>query len=264
MPSARSRRAPSSPRGSEVGLLTPQIPLFDGRRGEFGVRRSARARRLTVRVYPGGRVEVTVPHGVRPAAVADFVARHRAWIDARIAELRTHPDPLLEPMPDRVVLQALGDEWRVRYLARRRAGLKVREPRLLEVYGDHADTSVARRLLRRWLTDEARSALGPWLAELAGEGGFRYHHLQLRRQRTRWGSCSRLGTISLNVCLLFQPPEVVRYLMLHELCHTRHMNHSARFWRLVAAHEPGYRALDRELTRGWRHVPGWVYGEEEP
>jgi len=83
--------------------------------------------------------------------------------------------------------------------------------------------------------------------------------LQVRCQRTRWGSCSRLGTISLNVCLLFQPPEVLRYLMIHELSHLRHMNHSPRFWADVARHEPDWRSLDRELLQGWRRVPSWIF-----
>ena len=83
--------------------------------------------------------------------------------------------------------------------------------------------------------------------------------LQVRCQRTRWGSCSRRGTISLNVCLLFQPPEVLRYLLVHELAHLRHMNHSARFWAEVARHEPDWKALDRELLQGWRRVPSWMF-----
>ena len=246
-----------------LGMPTPQLPLFDARPGssEFGVRRSARARRLTVRVYPGGRVEVTVPAGVRAATVEDFVARHRAWIDARVAELRTHPQPQHEPLPASVFLQALDADWQVRYVARRRPGVRVVAERALEVYGDPLHAGGARRMLRNWLTAEARAGLEPWLERLARECGLGYERLQLRRQRTRWGSCSRTGTISLNVCLLFQPPAVVRYLLVHELCHTRQMNHSARFWRLVGTHEPDYRVLDRELTRGWRHVPGWVYGE---
>ena len=81
----------------------------------------------------------------------------------------------------------------------------------------------------------------------------------VRRQRTRWGSCSNKGTISLNVCLMFQRPEVVRYLIIHELCHRRHMNHSKRFWSLVASFEPGWKPLDVELLQGWRNVPAWVF-----
>ena len=105
----------------------------------------------------------------------------------------------------------------------------------------------------------AREQLGSQLAKVAAEDGFRYARAQIRRQRTRWGSCSASGTISLNVCLLFLRPQVVRYLLVHELCHTRHMNHSKRFWALVASFEPDYRALDRELLRGWQSVPGWMF-----
>jgi predicted metal-dependent hydrolase len=83
--------------------------------------------------------------------------------------------------------------------------------------------------------------------------------VQVRRQRTRWGSCSAKGAISLNLCLLFQSPAVLRYLLCHELAHTEHMNHSARFWRRVEQCEPQYRALDAELLRtGWNRVPQWV------
>ena len=105
---------------------------------------------------------------------------------------------------------------------------------------------------------EAHAALGPWLDRSSLETGLRYARIQIRRQRTRWGSCSRNGTISLNACLLFQPPDVVNYLLIHELAHTRHMNHSRRFWSLVEKHEPRWQELDAGLTRGWREVPAWA------
>jgi predicted metal-dependent hydrolase len=89
--------------------------------------------------------------------------------------------------------------------------------------------------------------------------GLPYRRLAIRRQRTRWGSCSTRGTISLNCCLLFQRPEVVRYLLIHEMSHVRHMNHSARFWELVSRYCPDFRRLDRELLDGWRCVPSWVF-----
>ena len=97
------------------------------------------------------------------------------------------------------------------------------------------------------------------LHALAAQMGVAPGRLQVRCQRTRWGSCSRRGTISLNRCLLFQTPEVLRYLMIHELAHLRHMNHSAHFWADVARQEPDWKLLDRELLQGWRRVPSWVF-----
>ncbi len=126
-------------------------------------------------------------------------------------------------------------------------------------YGRLLRITGGRERLRDWLMAAGRRGLEPWLARVAVETGLHFVRVQVRRQRTRWGSCSRTGTISLNVALLFQPPEVVRYLLVHELCHTRHMNHSTRFWRLVERHEPEWRRLDRRLVQGWREVPDWVF-----
>jgi predicted metal-dependent hydrolase len=96
---------------------------------------------------------------------------------------------------------------------------------------------------------------------LAAATGVRYAKVAIRRQRSRWGSCSVRGTISLNLCLLFQRPEVVDYLVIHELMHVKHMNHSPRFWAAVEANCADWRALDRELLGGWRTVPRWIFSD---
>jgi predicted metal-dependent hydrolase len=109
-----------------------------------------------------------------------------------------------------------------------------------------------------WLSQRAQAAFSIQIAALADQFGFSYQRVAIRRQKTRWGSCSGRGTISLNVALLFQKPAVVRYLLCHELAHTRHMNHSPKFWNCVAECEPAYRFLDAQLNQGWRHVPLWL------
>ena len=113
--------------------------------------------------------------------------------------------------------------------------------------------------LQRWLKRAANERLAPPLLRLADELDCRVNRVSIRRQRTRWGSCSTRGTVSLNCSLLFLQADVVRYLFVHELAHTRHMNHSADFWRLVERIEPDYRRLDRDLLASWRTVPGWVF-----
>ena len=238
-----------------------QMPLWAPREATPGwhVRISRRARRLSMRVFPGGRVEVVVPPGVGIPAIERFVSRHREWAERRSREfalLAPHGDTR---RPSHVELALLGCSWQVAYETARRASVHDEGDGVLRVRGpDHSDRRVSQSLLR-WLSGLAAREFAGRMGPLSRELGIDYAKLHLRRQRTRWGSCSAAGTISLNVCLMFQRPAVVRYLMIHELCHRRHMNHSDRYWRLVVSFEPNWRALDAELLRGWRSVPAWVF-----
>jgi predicted metal-dependent hydrolase len=85
-----------------------------------------------------------------------------------------------------------------------------------------------------------------------------FEQVTVRGQKTLWASCSAKTNISLNYKLLFLPPELVRYVFIHELCHTIHLNHSRRFWALVAEKEPRYKQLDAELNKGWIYIPAWL------
>jgi predicted metal-dependent hydrolase len=242
--------------------MSPQLQLFDARSAadRWTVRVSGRARRLSVRVYPGGKVEVVVPPGASPAAVQKFIGTHRQWIHRRVEDLSTAA-AADDSRPASINLPAIGHHYGVEYehAGESSARARIVGDNALIVSGPlHNERAIA-TALRSWLADLAHEQLGSELAKVASEGGFRYGRAQIRKQRTRWGSCSASGTISLNMCLLFLRPQVVRYLLVHELCHTRHMNHSAKFWALVASIEPDYRALDRELLRGWQSVPGWMF-----
>jgi predicted metal-dependent hydrolase len=88
--------------------------------------------------------------------------------------------------------------------------------------------------------------------------GLKYSRAFVKRPRTRWASCSRHESISLNAKLLFLPPDLVDYVIIHELCHLMEMNHSKRFWELVASHCPGFRRLDSQLREMWKVVPRWA------
>jgi predicted metal-dependent hydrolase len=220
-------------------------------------RTSPRARRMSARVHLDGRVEIVLPRGASAEAVEAFVARHRRWIEARVAERRAlAPAPF---PPREVELPAFGQHWRL-HLAGGRGGPRATAlgNGLLSLRGSGDRASMA-AALREWLKAQCREPMGARVAELAAQHGFSYRAVHLRCQRTRWGSCSRRGVISLNVCAAFQPAPVLDYLLLHELAHTRHMNHSPVYWQTVESVCPGWRALDRELTGGWRHVPSWLF-----
>ena len=113
------------------------------------------------------------------------------------------------------------------------------------------------RRLREWIRQRARRLFPPLLSRLAQETGLEFTKVTIRSQKTRWGSCSARAHISLNDQLLFVPAKTVEYLMLHELCHTRHLNHSADYWRLVESHCPDYRDHERLLSRSRNLVPDW-------
>jgi len=234
-----------------------QLSLFDSRNAvdAFAIRISPRARRLTVRVHIGGRVEIVVPRGVTPNVVRAFVTRNTSWIDRKVAEMCRIPGPALQ-LPDAVEFPATGECIGVQWRQGGARSWRQKEGALLV---EAKDLPGAYVLLREWLLGAARERLVPKISALAGELGYDLMGVTIRRQRTRWGSCTSRGAVSLNCSLMFMQPEVVRYLMIHELSHLAHMNHSERFWRTVERHEPNYRSLDRQLTAGWRLVPAWVF-----
>ena len=242
---------------------TLQLPLWseEDARESWVVRESRRARRLAVRVFQTGRVEIVVPLRTSRGAVERFVARHRRWIERKRAEALDR-SPACEPFPPRTIdLPACSESWSI-FLAGGEGRPRLDcSAGLISLAGDWRNGRAVRQLLRRWLIARAGTVLGAELERSARELGHSFERVIVRRQRTRWGSCSARGTVSLNSCLLFQRPEVVRYLLVHELVHTRHLNHSRRFWQCVADHCAEHRALDRELLDGWRRVPFWVFGE---
>lgn len=231
---------------------------------DYTVRESARATRVCLKVSLAGQLEVVVPRGFDPRRVPELVDRKRAWIDKalrRVDEQR----PLFAPNiskapPDEITLQAIGETWNVEYHAladASRVTLQQQDTRLL-VRGAVDDAALCRAVLKMWLSRQAQAHLVSWLDEVSAQTGLSYRQARVRGQKTRWGSCSRSKTINLNYKLLFLAAPLVRCVLVHELCHTVHFNHSSSFWALMAEKEPGYEALDAELRAARRHVPGWA------
>ena len=103
------------------------------------------------------------------------------------------------------------------------------------------------------LRERAKSVLAQRTAYFARQVGVTYGRITVRDQKTRWGSCSQTGNLNFNFRLILAPPEVLDYVVVHELCHRRQMNHSAQFWQEVAQVLPDYRKRKAWLTEnGWR------------
>jgi predicted metal-dependent hydrolase len=101
--------------------------------------------------------------------------------------------------------------------------------------------------LHKWLQFKGRNHLIPWLDNLSTKTALLYNKVSIRGQRTRWGSCSEHKNINLNYQLLFLESELVDYIITHELCHTKYLNHSKEFWQLVAKYHPNHHELRKQL-----------------
>jgi predicted metal-dependent hydrolase len=229
---------------------------------EYTVRESPRAKRVRLRVTAADGLVVVVPQGFDRRDVPELVAEHRTWIANALEQIDGHraERPRTDELPNEIRLAALDRTWQVRWQETSDADVLVEPtgPFGLHVSGRLHDRRACRVALRRWLAERGREHLVPWTEEMAETLGVRLRRITIRCQRTRWGSYSTRGTISLNAQLLFLPHRLARYVILHELCHVVHPNHSPAFWHLMHTHEPESERLRAELRRAWRYVPRWV------
>ena len=203
------------------------------------MRRSDRARRVRVTVDATRGVEVVLPRRAPEREAAAAIRELRPWIERRVAELADA----------RAAIAARGNT--VPYLGRTLA-LVTDSPRRSRVLrrGDVllVPAGAGRGpALERWYRRAARAEIEPRLDRACALAGTTYSGLTIRGQRTRWASCSRTGAMSFNWRLLLAPEEVLDYVVWHEVCHLEVMDHSARFWRLLASRSPGYREQVRWL-----------------
>lgn len=203
------------------------------------LRRSARARRLSLRVSGlDGAVTLTVPHGVSEAEALGFAHSREDWLRRTLA---SHPGRVdVEPG---VALPVEGEMRRIVPGAGRQVRLD-RDTVLVPGPGE----SLGPRL-RAWLKARARDRLAAASDMHAARLGRGYSRLTLRDTRSRWGSCSSRGGLSYSWRLILAPPEVLDYVAAHEVAHLAEMNHSPAFWAVVARLLPEY-----EAPRAWlRH-----------
>ena len=167
----------------------------------------SRRKTLALEVKAPARVIVRAPMRASQKVICEFVESHRAWIAAALARVQARQE--------------------ARAQAVRQEGLLTEE-----------DLAALAR--------QARQIIPARVEHFAAQIGVTYGRITLRCQKTRWGSCSTAGNLNFNVLLMLAPPEVLDYVVIHELCHRFEMNHSARFWDLVSRCDP-----DQRLHRAW-------------
>lgn len=231
----------------------------------YTIKHSAKAKHIRLKVTPQDGLAVVVPSGYDAAQIPALLHRKKEWIAEKLTEAADkrrffEPEPVLH-LPQHLPLRALREDWKVVYrelASKAGVGIQVAERELILTAAAFERSAVINKL-KEWLRGKVRECLFPLTNAHALKGGFRINNLMVKSQRTRWASCSSQKNLTLNTKLLFLAPDLVRYVIIHELCHTVHMNHSGEFWRLVACHEPAYKVLDQQLREAWKGIPHWAH-----
>lgn len=228
------------------------------------LRISAKAKHVRFQVSVEKGLEVVVPKRFRVSRVPSLVEKNSQWIERafRKAEvLHGKIGPARDwQRPEEIRFLARDLAWKVVSCPDDTKSVTVEESsgETLILQGAIDDDGACQAALKSWLIDKAKEYLVPRLKQVSDETGLAYSSVFIRQQKTRWGSCSSRRSISLNARLLFLPPELVTYVLIHELCHTKHLNHAPIFWRLVASYLQDYRRFDRQLRDADCWMPKWL------
>lgn len=222
--------------------------------GEIKLRKSARAKRIILKINHRGEPEVTVPKYVPYAIARSFVLSHTGWIKQQRHEKapRTFTDG-----------QIIGRQHTMSFQTNDQPAVTSRVQNSVVTIRHHSDLdytaaniqAAAYKAATRALKKEAEAHLPELLHQLATKHGYQYASVSVKNMRTRWGSCSSSGVINLNIWLMQLPDELIHYVCCHELAHLHHPHHQSSFWQTVATMVPDYKELRSTLKQ---HHPHWT------
>lgn len=209
---------PSEPKTRTIEVAGRSVPLT--------VRPDARARRITLRIEPGGQaLKLTVPKGLKEREIQDFLARHQGWLMTKLARF-----PASSAVSEGRYIGIRGEAHRIVRTGKLRGVTETSEidgEKVLLVGG--AEDHLARRI-RDYLKQEARRDLDVLARRHAARIGRRVASISMKDTKSRWGSCSHDGNLSFSWRIVMAPEHVIDYLAAHEVAHLAEMNHSDRFW----------------------------------
>ena len=234
----------------------PPAPQSPGRARHVRIREEvfryslARARRRTIALrVDGDGIEVRAPRHATIAEIESFIREKERWIRRRLTEPRVRPFV----WEAGAVLPWLGGGLTVAPLAHGR-GVARKGERLEIGLADAGDRGL-RACALGWIREQALALFRERIAAMSGRFGLEVTGVGLSNALTQWGSCSGKGRVLLNWRLMMLEPQLIDYVVAHELAHRRELNHSKRFWAIVASLHPDHVAARRELRRRAKDLP---------
>lgn len=206
---------------------------------------------LTLRIRPDQSITVDAPRAMPLDQVVDFVRRHGAWVIKKQKTVGAHPPPLTRSYQNGEVFRYLGREYPLQIEADTIERVRLTDDQFCVGVHDVRDLVRVRALIGRWYQRRAAlvyaellTACFPLMAPL---GVTTLPPLTVRLMKSRWGSCTKAGKVTLNLSLIQAPEPLIRYVLLHELCHLKEFNHSPRFWALMDRVMPDWKAQRKAL-----------------
>ncbi|MHB1948836.1 MAG: M48 family metallopeptidase [Gammaproteobacteria bacterium] len=226
----------------------------------FTVKKHSRARHVKLKASQTHGLELVVPKRFNTKEIPSILETHRSWIEKQLLKLQSEmqsEEPLI--LPREINFQGIQQTWRVDYAtSKSRLQILTRPDREIILLGKIENKNLCQKALIAWMKYQARSDLIAQLDQVSRSLNLPYKTAIIRDQSSRWGSCSSDKLISLNYKLLFLPPKLMEHVLIHELCHTVYLNHSDKFWQLVASFDPDWNAHKRELRHADKYIPRWI------
>lgn len=229
-------------------MNTSKTIISDEEFGTITVRRYDSSKHVRLKIDHDGSLSATIP---RRAAL-----RHvQELLDVSRESLRTVLNDIQTKQLKFYAGQQVGSSHQIRVEPGTTLKVKLKSPHIIVSLPDHMTLeqaevqSLVTKLALKTLRVEAKAYLPRRLDYLANQYGCSFESLCFSSASTRWGSCSTRGTISLNVWLMQLDHALIDYVIIHELCHTRHMNHSVKFWQLLESIDPDYKTHRRTLKK---------------
>jgi predicted metal-dependent hydrolase len=210
---------------------------------------SSRSHRVRITVDPLNGIRLIVPKRGSISNAMKFFEEKIEWIHdewLRIEKTREKQQKYLQPLLEKNSISYLGKEYQLVI----EVGEKVTPPVSIEddVFVIHCvSESLAEGILERWYRKQAKAVIVGALEYYRAQMKLKYNNLTIKDQRTRWGSCSTQGNLNFSWRLIMAPKEVLDYVVVHELAHLVHMDHSKKFWNVVEKYMPDYRRRLRWL-----------------
>jgi len=216
---------------------------------------------VTLKVSRKNGLEVVVPTGFDYHLLPEILSSRKNWIDTQLERFESLPGRFEENWPPQQLALAAADmHFDLSYceVAGEKLSLQLKDNNIEISMPAHTDDENLVQLFVKWLKSYAKQHFSAVAEELSSESGLSFEKLVVRGQKTRWGSYSSRGTLSLNYKLLFLPEALLRHVILHELSHSVHMNHSSEFWELLGSLDENSVANDKQLANAWQYLPAWL------